>query len=250
MAQDKALLSSNPAFPEVTASWCTFALLVTPLSPCHTFPSSHLNLTEELKSEFTCFTHICWDGEYHFFSWLPMWITAPSGQCRTAFEEELENTSALSEQIKGELSNAVALEKRGISASRRLFTALVQPGWGFINHPGAPAKSPAPLHAPVCQRSRTLLKQHPNPRKFIHPCCHPGFLRLWFPTCWSQSCTPFFQLVGRQLLEGLEWQALGEDMGTSQHFPETQQWDKLPVHRNSMTWMQGSAWQYDPWQGW
>lgn len=221
-----------------------------PQSPCHHIPT--LTFKPHWGAEariYMVYTHrLRWGVS--FFSWLPTWITAPSGQCRIAFEEELETLSALSEQIKGELSNPVVVGKREVSASRRLFTALAQLGWGSTNHRGAPAKAPAPPHAPVCQRSRTLPKQHllniQIPGNSHTPCCHPGFLRLWFPMCLSQSWTPFFQLVGRQLLERLEGQALGEDMGISQHFSETEQWDKLPSHHNSLTWMQGSAWQYDP----
>lgn len=103
------------------ASWCTFILLVTHRVLVTTFPPSHLNLTEELNSEFTWFTHICWDGEYHFFlaphvNYSPLWAV------QNCFWRGARNTSALSEQMKGELSNAVVLKKREISASWRLFT--------------------------------------------------------------------------------------------------------------------------------
>lgn len=193
-------------------------------SPCHHIPTLTFKSLWELKSEFMWITHICWDGEYLFFlaphvNYSPLWAV------QNCFSRAARNTAALSEQIKGEVPNPVVLEKREISASQQLFAALVQPGWGIINHCGAPAKSSAPPHAPVCQRSRILLKQHlvniQIPGNSHTPCCHTGFLRLWFPMCSSQSWTLFFQLVGRQLLERLERQALGKDMGTLQHFHET-----------------------------
>lgn len=224
MLQDKALLSSNPAFPEVTASWCTFTLLVTHRALVTTFPPSHLNLSESW-SQNLCGLHTSAEMGSIFFFLAPHVNYSPLWAVQNCFSRAARNTAALSEQIKGEVPNPVVLEKREISASQQLFAALVQPGWGIINHCGAPAKSSAPPHAPVCQRSRILLKQHlvniQIPGNSHTPCCHTGFLRLWFPMCSSQSWTLFFQLVGRQLLERLERQALGKDMGTLQHFHET-----------------------------
>lgn len=109
----------------------------------------------------------------------------------------------------------------------------------------------------MLQRSRTLPKQHlvniQIPGNSSSPWCHPGFLRkafsFSFPGSVSQHARVRAGLCFSSWLEGRCWKGW-KDMGTLQHLPESQQWDKLPVQHTSISWMQGSAWQHDPWQGW
>lgn len=222
MLQDKALLSSNPAFPEVTASWCTFTLLVTHRALVTTFPPSHLNLTESWSKNL-CGLHTSAEMGSIFFSLAPHVNYSPLWAVQNCFSRGARNTAALSEQIKGEVPNPVVLEKRFLLPS------------SFLQHPCSLAG--VSLTTVVLQQNHQL---HPmllsargaeyysnsiwltSKSQEIHTLL--AAIQVfwdWFLTCSSQSWTLFFHLVGRQLLDRLERQALGKDMGTLQHFPET-----------------------------